>query len=459
MRHTIEGKVFCITGTLTHYTRATAEAAIMGAGGDISRTVSKKTDFLVCGAGASGKLDKARSRGIPVIAEADLEAFLSGDVVEVDEEVVVSGDASVRDLVGEARAALDGHPDSAMWSALVAIVDSCAPEQLGSLVDFLEPQVARWEVEPDARWQPDATSVSCEGAPAKWLKSAARGELRVAPFRWIVEMATGNPSPKHRLARAIHVHDMEMNGTSLIKVLSSPELTNLRVLDVDESKLSVTFWKKLRTLPSTTTLERLRISRVTVKTMKGYAGDHHLHELEHLSLYSCYHMEEEAVAELFAADMMRGLKALTVENFWPDKILSRLDDPALLPDLERVTLDTYSDGYVRDGLGCAVCARVPEVAVRIGFDTNKTGAKALSRVLGTSLARMTRGADGPQVLDLSGVHAATRDDRKGWDHDTVWVAALEGWAPPRNTNRVRLGPNWSEATALSLQTLGVEPLK
>ena len=120
MQHTIEGKTFCITGTLHHYTRAQAEAAIRAAGGKISKTVGKKTDFLVCGTAASRKLEKARSMGIPVIEEADLEAFLAGAVVDVDEDVVVSGDASVRDLIGEARAALDGKPTSRTWNTMTS---------------------------------------------------------------------------------------------------------------------------------------------------------------------------------------------------------------------------------------------------------------------------------------------------------------------------------------------------
>ena len=88
MQHTIDGKTFCITGTLHHYTRAQAEAAIREAGGKISKSVGKKTDFLVCGTAASRKLEKARSLGIPVIEEADLESFLAGESVDVDAQIL-----------------------------------------------------------------------------------------------------------------------------------------------------------------------------------------------------------------------------------------------------------------------------------------------------------------------------------------------------------------------------------
>ncbi|MEM9877262.1 MAG: BRCT domain-containing protein, partial [Myxococcota bacterium] len=112
--------------------------ALTAMGGVVARSVGPKTDFLIAGsAPGKSKLRKARTLGIPVLDADQLAALLSGSEVEVDGEVVTSGDASVRDLIGEARATLDGQPTSEVWSSLVAIVDSCAPEQLPALVDFI----------------------------------------------------------------------------------------------------------------------------------------------------------------------------------------------------------------------------------------------------------------------------------------------------------------------------------
>lgn len=66
------GKTFVITGTLPNLDRATAEAKILGAGGKVSGSVSKKTSFVVAGEKAGSKLTKAQELGVPVIDEAEL---------------------------------------------------------------------------------------------------------------------------------------------------------------------------------------------------------------------------------------------------------------------------------------------------------------------------------------------------------------------------------------------------
>ncbi len=67
-----DGKSFVLTGTLPTLSRAAATALIEGAGGRISSTVSRKTDFVVAGEEAGGKLEKARALGVTVIDETEL---------------------------------------------------------------------------------------------------------------------------------------------------------------------------------------------------------------------------------------------------------------------------------------------------------------------------------------------------------------------------------------------------
>lgn len=72
-RGVFAGKTFVLTGTLPSLTREDATAKIEAAGGKASGSVSKKTDYVLAGAEAGSKLDKARELGIKILDEA---AFL-----------------------------------------------------------------------------------------------------------------------------------------------------------------------------------------------------------------------------------------------------------------------------------------------------------------------------------------------------------------------------------------------
>jgi DNA ligase (NAD+) len=72
----LTGKTFVLTGTLPNLAREEAKARIESAGGKVTGSVSKKTDYVVAGADPGSKLDKAASLGIPVIGEPELIEML-----------------------------------------------------------------------------------------------------------------------------------------------------------------------------------------------------------------------------------------------------------------------------------------------------------------------------------------------------------------------------------------------
>ena len=75
----VAGKTFVLTGTLPNPTRDEAKDRLIAAGAKVSGSVSRKTDFVVAGAEAGSKLEKAESLGVRVIDEATLLAMLADE--------------------------------------------------------------------------------------------------------------------------------------------------------------------------------------------------------------------------------------------------------------------------------------------------------------------------------------------------------------------------------------------
>ncbi|HNN18684.1 MAG: NAD-dependent DNA ligase LigA [Solirubrobacterales bacterium] len=76
----LEGKTVVLTGTLPDLTRDEAGAMVKRAGGKVTGSVSKKTDFVVAGESAGSKLEKAEKLGVTVLDREGLDQLLAGNL-------------------------------------------------------------------------------------------------------------------------------------------------------------------------------------------------------------------------------------------------------------------------------------------------------------------------------------------------------------------------------------------
>jgi DNA ligase (NAD+) len=75
----LSGKVFVLTGTLPHLPRHEAQALITAAGGRVTASVTRKTDYVVAGAEPGSKYQQAERLGVPIVDEEGLYRLLHAE--------------------------------------------------------------------------------------------------------------------------------------------------------------------------------------------------------------------------------------------------------------------------------------------------------------------------------------------------------------------------------------------
>ncbi len=82
----LSGKTIVLTGSLPNMSRSEAAGLIEQAGGKVSSSVSKKTDYVVAGENPGSKLDKAKQLGVSIIDEQTLQSLTETDMIDENME-------------------------------------------------------------------------------------------------------------------------------------------------------------------------------------------------------------------------------------------------------------------------------------------------------------------------------------------------------------------------------------
>ena len=79
-----DGERFVITGALQRWSRDQIAALLEGAGGRVTSSVSKQTDFVIVGGKPGSKARKAQELGVPILDEESLVTLLRDKGLEVE---------------------------------------------------------------------------------------------------------------------------------------------------------------------------------------------------------------------------------------------------------------------------------------------------------------------------------------------------------------------------------------
>ena len=127
----LAGKTLVLTGTLPELTREQATERIIGAGGRVTGSVSKKTDYVVAGDSAGTKLAKAEKLGVAVVDEAGLLALLRR---RRRVSAVVAGDRDRHPVLDRVCGVRDDAVHQQRERERVAVARGAVADQVGDVV-------------------------------------------------------------------------------------------------------------------------------------------------------------------------------------------------------------------------------------------------------------------------------------------------------------------------------------
>ncbi len=265
---TLKNKSFYIAGKFRSGSHNEIMERFNQKGAHITSTISAQLDGFVAGISCKAQRNRARSRGVPILNEAEMLELLKHGEVTISQKDTIESTFNMSEAISELRGLFDGPPSSETWTRCLEIVEECDPEQHAELVHYMEHFIQNWDMSEGIRWTPvnhppkhDTLLVGVN--TMEWSYSNPTSELRTAPPMWIVEMLRGEYHIKHTLVRCVHLTEFKINGGQLTTLIANPYLTHMHTLVTGEkNNLSKSFLKALST---TTTLPELHTLYLNMK--------------------------------------------------------------------------------------------------------------------------------------------------------------------------------------------------
>ena len=320
---------------------------------------------------------------------------------------------------------LSSSPSNSRWGELLRLTEGFSEDR----IEVLAPDVEAW-----------AGDMLEQTAPPSWIERRAGGEYL----------------PADALITSLDLSETALSGAKVVKILKNPHMTRLRELDVGRLKVSNTFWKAVRGADATRHLRELRCGYIIDRNSSQFDGQHHLEQLETLTIRQSKVVKDAHLMKLLAAPMTSSVAHLIVELEEPDLVnwfLSAMSGEDTLPSLSELTVVTPVGAPLKNIFDAPIAQRVESISVQLN---------ALYSDLYEQLRKSTEGGtSGPEHLDLSGV---TIDPGHLDDFDDEAAArymnnALRRWQLPSQTQKISLGGWWNENLEGILTERGLEVVR
>jgi hypothetical protein len=409
----LEGARLMVSGTsfrpASYSNAARFSKELESFGASIHTSFEDGVDALIAGISSARRVSAAHKRGVPIIANEDLQMFLADGAIltSADEEPFEPLPSSF-DAIGELRslAAIRAKLDNGVWRRLCEICDRTEHARLEEAVAYIEGSFHRAYTPLSS----DEEGIWCH-YDLWWdrlARSAKVSDVRVMPPEWLHAMVVEEPSPKHRLARVLVLDlranlstksSLDLSGYKNIQgFATSPDLENITTLHMQYGPKYEWVFELLSQNSSAKNIRTLHLHNMPgshMHTRRGAVST--LRELVvHTNLFD-RSLAPQGLGQMGRSSIGEGITSLSIySSEGLDQVKKELSYEGCFPALERLVLRRGTDALRQpeDMMDATFLHRLR--ALRLEFIAPKPKKNSIKRWLELESLTSLR------TLDLSG---------------------------------------------------------